>query len=122
LHNWQGYDSFHADIVRLNRKFWKCFGRTAKTVLAALLVLQMLALLALAAGPTLHHALHPESNRPDHDCLITLFAKGQLNETPMAPIGSLLAVFVMCAVLLPALPPRLHFEYRFSPSRAPPCL
>jgi hypothetical protein len=119
LHSWQGCDSFHADIVRLNWKRFS-FGRTVKTVLASLLVLQMLALLAFAACPTLHHALHPESNNPDHDCLVTLFAKSQLGRAEMTPFVPLVALFVICAVLLPGLPSRLLFEYRFAPCRAPP--
>jgi hypothetical protein len=110
-------------IVRLN---WKCrksfgFGPTAKTVLAALLIVQLLSLLALAACPALHHALHPDSNDPDHDCLVTLFAKGRLSEAGMTPVVARVAAVVMCAVLLPSFLPRLLFEYRFAPSRAPPC-
>jgi hypothetical protein len=110
-------------IVRLNWKYWKyfSFGRTARTVLAILLILQLLSLLALAASPTLHHVLHPDSNNPDHECLVTLFAKGQLSEAAMTPVVILVAAFVMCAVLLPSFLPRSIFEYRFSPSRAPPC-
>jgi hypothetical protein len=110
-------------IVRLNWKCWKRFrsGQAAKAVLAAVLALQMFALLALAACPTLHHALHSESNNPDHDCLVTFFAKGQLSEAAMTPVVILVAAFVMCAVLLPSFLPRLIFEYRFAPSRAPPC-
>jgi hypothetical protein len=85
-----------------------------------LLVLQILALLALAACPTLHHALHSESNNPDHDCLVTLFAKSQLSEAAITPVAAFIAVFVICSVLLPSFLPQLHFEYRFAPSRAPP--
>jgi hypothetical protein len=110
-------------IVRLN---WKCrksfsFGPPAKAVLAAFLLVHLLSLLALAACPTLHHALHPDSNDPDHDCLVTLFAKGQMSEAGTTPIVALVAAVVMCAVLLPSFLPRLLFEYRFAPSRAPPC-
>jgi hypothetical protein len=106
------------------RPSWNCREgscRTAKSVLAILLALQMLTLLALAACPALHHALHSESNNPDHDCLVTLFAKGQLSEAVMTPIVALVAAFVMCAVLLPGFQLRFLFEYRFAPSRAPPC-
>jgi hypothetical protein len=110
-------------IVRLNWKYRKCFGfgRIVKTVLSTFLVLQILALLALAACPALHHALHPDSNKHDHDCLVTIFAKGQLSEAGMTSIVTPAAVFVICAVLLPSILPRLLFEYRFASSRAPPC-
>jgi hypothetical protein len=103
---------------------WKCrnrscFGRTAKAVLAALLILQVLVLLALAASPALHHAFHPDSNAPDHDCPVTLFAKGQLSEA-ITPVVALMAVFVICAVLPPSVRQPFLFDYRFAPSRAPP--
>jgi len=107
--------------MRLSWKRREGSCRTAKSILAILLALQMLALLALAACPALHHALHSESNNPDHDCLVTLFAKGKLNESAIPSFFSLGAVFVMCAVLLPGFLPQLPFEYRFAPSRAPPC-
>jgi hypothetical protein len=110
-------------IVRLNWECWKSFGfgRTAKTVLTALLILQLLSLLALAACPALHHALHPDSNSPDHGCLVTLFAKGHLSESALTPVVFILAAFVVCAMLLTSFLPRLLFDYRFAPSRAPPC-
>jgi hypothetical protein len=107
--------------MRLSWKSREGSCRTAKSVLAILLALQILALLALAACPTLHHALHSESNNPGHDCLVTLFSKSQLSEAAMTPVVTLIAAFVMCAVLLPGFLPQLPFEYRFAPSRAPPC-
>ena len=107
--------------MRLSWKRREGSCRTAKSILAILLALQMLALLALAACPALHHALHSESNNPDHECLVTFFAKSQLSEPVMTPVVTLVAAFVMCAALLPGLQLRLLFEYRFAPSRAPPC-
>jgi hypothetical protein len=109
-------------IVRLK---WACrefpgFGRTLKTALSVMLALQMLALLALASCPALHHALHHDSDSPDHHCLVTAFAKGLLSGPEMTPVLVLIPVFVVCAVLRPSLPLQLLFKYRFAPSRAPP--
>jgi hypothetical protein len=104
----------------LKRKCRKRFGWTLKTVLSALLSLQLLALLALAASPALHHVLHHDSDKPDHDCLVTIFAKGQLSAAVMTPVVAFFAAFLIYALLLPGLPPRSLFEYRFAPSRAPP--
>jgi hypothetical protein len=96
------------------------YGRTASTVLSAFLVLQIVMLLALAASPALHQALHPDCDKADHECLVTAFVKGHLGEAVMAPIVIFFAAFVMYAVRSAGLPPRLFFEYRFAPSRAPP--
>jgi hypothetical protein len=79
--------------VRLNWKCWKSFGfgRTVKSVLSAFLVLQILALLALAACPALHHALHPDSNSSEHDCAVTMFAHGQVN-SPVVEVVAIIPV------------------------------
>jgi len=106
--------------VRFTRKCRKFFGRTAKTVLSAFLVLQLLTLLALAASPALHHALHHDSDQPGHDCLVTAFVKGQVSEAVLPLVVAFFAIFLICAMRLPGLPPRLSFEYRFAPGRAPP--
>jgi hypothetical protein len=95
-------------------------GRTVKTVLSAVLVLQLLALLALSASPELHHALHSDSDCPDHHCLVTVFAQGQLSGAEMAAVFVCLAVFFVCTVRRPKTAPQLAFQYRYSPSRAPP--
>jgi len=122
LRNPRGCANFDIKIVRLASKYLKCFGfcRIAKAGLSAFLALQLLVVLGLAACPALHHALHHDSDKADHDCLITAFVKGQLSEAVMVPVVMLLAAFVICAALLPSLRPRLLFEYQFAPSRAPP--
>jgi hypothetical protein len=107
-------------FVRINRQFWKCLRPSAKTALSALLVSQMLILLALAASPSLHEALHHDCGRPDHDCLVTTFVKGQLGESLPPPPVTFFIVFVICAAWLPPLEPRLVFQARFAPTRAPP--
>ena len=108
--------------MRLNWKFLRPFGfgRITNTVLAVFLALQMLVLLMLVACPELHHALHPDSDKADHDCLVTAFVKSTLNEAELTPVVVLFAVFVIYAVMLPKVLPRSLFRYSFSASRAPP--
>lgn len=106
--------------MQIMRKLRKCFGRTVQTVLSAFLVLQLLVLLALAACPSLHHALHHDSDQPGHDCLVTAFVKGQVGEAVLPLIVTFFAAFLICAGRLPGLPLRLSFEYRFAPGRGPP--
>ena len=96
------------------------FARTVKAALAGLLVVQLFLLLALGGSPTLHHALHHDSNQADHDCLVTMFTKGQLSEAVAVSIITALAIFTLCTVLLPENRPQLFFAYRFDASRAPP--
>jgi hypothetical protein len=96
------------------------FRRLAKPALGGLLVLLLLLLSALAASPTLHQRLHADSSGPDHNCVITFFAKGQISQAPAALIltafVSLVGAIALLAenLLLPSA------DYRFSASRAPP--
>ena len=108
--------------MRLNWKFRRSFdfGRVAKTALAVFLGLQILLLLALAASPTLHHALHHDSDKVDHDCLVTAFAKGTLDGSELMPMAIFAVVGVIFSVLLAKVFPRSLFQYGFSASRAPP--
>jgi hypothetical protein len=43
--------------------------------------LQILALLALAAYPALHHALHHDSDSSEHHCAVTMFAHGHVDSS-----------------------------------------
>src|SRR5579859_3337239 len=108
------------NIVQLDRQSRKCFGQTVKKVLSTFLVLQLLFLLVLASSPALHHVFHADSDKPGHECLVTCFIKGQLSSVVAVPIVALFVSFVIYSVLVPWLPPRLLFEYRFAPGRAPP--
>lgn len=68
---------------------WKCrehlsFSGTARTVLSLLLVLQLVFLLVLVACPALHHAIHHDSDRSDHQCAVTVFAHGQVDSSVVA--------------------------------------
>jgi hypothetical protein len=106
--------------VPISWKFRAKVRRTAKSVLALVLVAQMFALVVLVASPALHHALHPDSNHTDHGCLVTLFLKGQLCEAELTPVVTFMVVFLICAALRPRTEPHPLFQYCFAPSRAPP--
>ena len=106
-------------------KFWstsqhpKWGGRYAA---AALMLLLWLGTFALTVSPELHHLLHPDSQGPNHNCLITqiqqhsLLAGIAIIPAP-APVPATVAG-VRCAEVqfLPAS------DRRLSPSRAPPLL
>jgi hypothetical protein len=48
-------------------------------VSAAVMTFLFLALLAIAASPALHQAIHPEAKDAHHDCAITALAHGQVD-------------------------------------------
>ncbi len=95
----------------------------SRRLVAALVLAHLLALLALAASPRLHHWVHPDEEDDDGDCSVVLFLHGGCNHAPapvVAPacaevwqtIAAIVAgpirvpsVFAVCGVLEHA-PPR----------------
>jgi hypothetical protein len=98
------------------------FRRTAKPALAGLLVLLLLFIAALASSPTLHNWFHDDARSPDHNCVITLFAKGQLSPTAVASILVALVALLGAVALLAETILLPSADYRYSSSRAPPSL
>jgi hypothetical protein len=87
---------------------------------ALLCLVLFLTLQGFAGSTALHKAVHADATAPNHHCLITLFAQGQLT----GPVG-VMAEVVFVAIFLFCLPPfrtvaLASRDYRLSPSRAPP--
>jgi hypothetical protein len=88
---------------------------TAAFCLALILVLQ-----AFASSGPLHKLLHADADSPDHHCAITLIAHGLVDA---AVVCVSVAGFVAAVLFrLPGFeaPDFCPFDYRLSPSRAPP--
>jgi hypothetical protein len=96
------------------------FGLVVKSALAGLLVLLLLAVSALTASPSLHHFLHHDSNESDHSCLVTIFAKGQVGMADVVPVVAFISLVFLCVIDMVQTAPLPFFDYRLSPSRAPP--
>ena len=92
----------------------------AKAALAGLLVLLLLFVSALTVCPSLHHLLHHDSNDSDHCCLVTAFAKGQVGMADVVPVVAFISLVFLCVIDMVQTAPLPFFDYRLSPSRAPP--
>lgn len=96
------------------------YARLSGPALAALLAVLLLAAAILSVSHALHQCLHDEGAANGHVCLVCSFAKGQLNAAPVALICSVCVfpcLWYFCRVNTLPLP---GFDYRLSPSRAPP--
>jgi hypothetical protein len=98
------------------------FGRTAKAVTAALAGVLVLVMGAFAVSPSLHQRLHTDCARPDHFCLISAFATGQLSGTETTLAVFTACVFLVCGVFLGETPMASYLDFYFAPNRAPPRL
>ena len=60
----------------------------------------LLAMIALAASPRLHHWVHPDAGDDDHDCAVALFLHGGCGQAPVAAVAPVCA-HVWRVALLP---------------------
>lgn len=96
------------------------WSRTVKATVSMFLVLQILGLMLLAACPELHHAIHPDSDQPDHQCLVTMFAQGQIDAPEVTLVVMLVTVVIFGAARLPQVMPRVAIPLCAASPRAPP--
>ena len=87
---------------------------------AAFALVLFLTLQVLATSAALHKLIHADAGSPDHHCVITLFARGQVStaETIVPLVAFVAALFFVLPMLRSA--EVSSFAYRFSFSRAPP--
>jgi hypothetical protein len=95
-------------------------GQTSRRVGAVIGLVLFLTLQLFSSSEALHKLIHPDADSPEHHCAITLFTHGQVNTS-----DTVLPVVAFVAALFFLLPPFQSavfssFDYRFSPSRAPP--
>src|ERR1017187_4227600 len=103
-------------VMRPERKFRS----VAKAALAILLALLFLVASAFSVSPSLHQLLHHNDAGSGQICLACSLAHGQVSTAEVAVVALALIFSLICGALLPHTPALLSFDYRLSPSRAPP--
>ena len=106
-------------IVQLGRTLCGS-GRAPKAALVGLLMLLLLVATTLSVSHALHQSLHQDGAASGHFCVVCSFAKGQVNAAAVALVSAALVFcffWAVCLVNTFAFP---GFDYRSSPSRAPP--
>ena len=94
--------------------------RVAKPVLTGLLAGLLLVCGALSVSYALHQSLHNDSGRSHHLCLVCMFAKGQVSAAEVTLVSALLVLCLLISLCATDPSPLSAFDYRLSPSRAPP--
>jgi hypothetical protein len=96
------------------------FQVAAKPALAGVLAVFVLFFSTLAASSSLHQLVHHDAGAPNHSCVITLFATGQIDSAPAFLMPAVIAALLGALVLLPETVELPSADYRYSSSRAPP--
>lgn len=94
--------------------------KSVKSALAFLGVSLVLLLSVLGASPSLHKLLHPDADHADHQCVITLFTKGQITLATAAQCLAIVIILFGGVVLLAETFQPPTPDYCISSSRAPP--
>ena len=94
--------------------------RVAKPVLTGLLAGLLLVCGALTVSYALHRSLHNDSGRSHHLCLVCMFAKGQVSAADVTLVAALLVLSPLFSFRTGNPSSLAAFDYRLSPSRAPP--
>ncbi len=81
-----------------------------RRVLGAILLAHFLAILAMAASPTLHERMHADSHAGDHDCAVVLFTGGGVEA---AAVVVILIVALAVQSGSPPVPAGEHVERIF---------
>lgn len=96
--------------------------RMPTSALGGFLALLLLVATALSVSHELHQSLHRGRATSGHFCLVCSFAKGQVSAAAVAVICAVLVFCCLWGVCQPGTSPFSGFDYRISPSRAPPRL
>jgi len=100
---------------------WYGFSSRASAVIAGLLTVLLFSSVALSAAHGLHQSLHRDGSIPSHQCLLCSVAHGQVNAVDVAWVSVAVLLFPLLGLRLADISVASRFDYRLSPSRAPPC-
>jgi hypothetical protein len=90
------------------------------SALGGLLALLLLVATTSSISHALHEFLHQDGAGSGHICLACSFAKGQVSAAAVALVSAVLVFCCLWGVCLANISPFPGFDYRTSPSRAPP--
>ena len=101
------------------------FARLGRTLVAGFISVVFLWALALSASPQLHQQLHPDADRVEHSCAVTIIDPGSYNHVSHPSLVSLPLSTIQLSKI-PALTPQ-WLESPFLGARIfehapPPCL
>ena len=96
------------------------FHLVAKSALAGFLALLLLGYSTLGANASLHQLIHSDSTPDGLNCVVCLLAQGQVDSVAVIPFVFAFAFGLLFLVHLAPTENLLQFDFRLSPSRAPP--
>jgi flagellin-like protein len=91
-----------------------------KSALSGVLAVLLMVAMTFSVSHTLHQFLHRDGAGNDHFCLACSLVKGQVSAAAVALVSAVLVLSCFWVICLVHSTPFCGFDYRTSPSRAPP--
>ena len=88
-----------------SNRYILAFARLGRTLVTGLISVAFLWLLASSASPQLHQRLHPDADRVEHSCAVTIIDHGSYNHVPHLLLVSLPLPTIQLSKI-PALTPQ----------------
>jgi len=95
-------------------------GSTAKSTLAGLLAVLLIVAATVSVTHSLHQYSRTASDASHHACLFCALAKGQVSASDLGPVAAIVILAWFSGFRPASAAPLAQFDYRLSPSRAPP--
>jgi len=96
-------------------------GTKGRRIKAALLLGLFLSVLALASSSQAHRVFHPNANKADHHCAVTMLTSGKVDATPSMVAVPLAPLLPLTAVRVEVSSPSVT-SFNLPLSRGPPAL
>jgi flagellin-like protein len=106
-------------VVQTGLILWR-LSYLPKSALSGVLAALLLVAATVSVSHTLHSNLHRDVTGSDDCCLACSFVKGQVSVSAVVLISAVLVVCCFWVVSPAHTTPCCGFDYRISPSRAPP--
>ena len=90
------------------------------SALSGVLAVLLMVALTFSVSHSLHQFLHRDGAGSDQSCLACSLVKGQVSAAAVAIISAVLVLSCFWVICLVHTTPFCGFDYRSSPSRAPP--
>jgi len=91
-----------------------------KPALAGLLAVLLLVTTTASASHLLHGALHGNASTPDHNCILCLFAKGQVSAADDVAVFALFLAAFFFTLAWTSVRAWASIDLRLAPTRGPP--
>jgi hypothetical protein len=91
------------EAVRKMKEIARPHSLTLQRGLTALLIVQLLIVMAMAVSPQLHKWVHHHADADDHECAVTLFMYGEYDTPAVVSVVPILVEWIFKQLMLPRM-------------------